>query len=162
MLITTSDRPRGVSCCGLMQTNGFTHQRHKLALTCFNLVWFVPLQRTVRFCRQLATVIPNAHVYYRRGLALKKIIPQCVARNFTYLMVINEDRLTPSILTSSQRRKENLGFFFFHWMYQQKKCMLFLNVILLNGHFKTAWFSVTSLTAQLHTLKSAVFDYAKR
>ncbi|KAG7282880.1 hypothetical protein CRUP_020718 [Coryphaenoides rupestris] len=49
-------------------------------------------ERTVRFCEQLATVIPNAHVYYRRGLALKRVIPQCVARGFTYLMVINEDR----------------------------------------------------------------------
>lgn len=56
------------------------------------------LQRTVRFCEQLATVIPNAHVYYRRGLALKRVIPQCIARNFTYLMVINEDRKVPSIL----------------------------------------------------------------
>lgn len=55
-----------------------------------------PRGRTVRFCEQLATVIPNAHVYYRRGLALKRVIPQCVARNFTYLMVINEDRKVPN------------------------------------------------------------------
>uniref|UniRef100_A0A3B3DRP6 Ribosome production factor 1 n=1 Tax=Oryzias melastigma TaxID=30732 RepID=A0A3B3DRP6_ORYME len=55
-----------------------------------------PRGKTVRFCEQLASVIPNAHVYYRRGLALKRIIPQCVARNFTYLMVINEDRLVPN------------------------------------------------------------------
>lgn len=56
------------------------------------------LQRTVRFCEQLATVIPNSHVYYRRGLALKRIIPQCIARDFTDLIVINEDRKIPSIL----------------------------------------------------------------
>ncbi|CAB1453114.1 unnamed protein product [Pleuronectes platessa] len=55
-----------------------------------------PRGRTVRFCEQLATVIPNAHVYYRRGLALKRVIPQCVARNFTYLMVVNEDRKMPN------------------------------------------------------------------
>ncbi|XP_019735818.1 ribosome production factor 1 [Hippocampus comes] len=55
-----------------------------------------PRGRTVKFCRQLATVIPNAHVYYRRGLALKRIIPQCVARDFTYLIVINEDRKVPN------------------------------------------------------------------
>ncbi|KAM4547707.1 ribosome production factor 1 [Odontesthes bonariensis] len=55
-----------------------------------------PRGRTTRFCEQLATVIPDAHVYYRRGLALKRIIPQCVARNFTYLMVINEDRQAPN------------------------------------------------------------------
>lgn len=59
------------------------------------------LQRTVKFCEQLATVIPNAHVYYRRGLALKRVIPQCIARDFTYLMVINEDRQVPSILNDS-------------------------------------------------------------
>uniref|UniRef100_A0A8C8DMZ5 Ribosome production factor 1 n=1 Tax=Oryzias sinensis TaxID=183150 RepID=A0A8C8DMZ5_9TELE len=63
-----------------------------------------PRGKTVRFCEQLASVIPNAHVYYRRGLALKKIIPQCVARNFTYLMVINEDRLVPSILKNVNMR----------------------------------------------------------
>lgn len=56
------------------------------------------LQRTVRFCEQLSTVIPNSHVYYRRGLALKRIIPQCIARDFTDLIVINEDRKIPSIL----------------------------------------------------------------
>ncbi|KAM9761353.1 ribosome production factor 1 [Menidia menidia] len=55
-----------------------------------------PRGRTVRFCKQLATVIPNAHVYYRKGLALKRIIPQCVARDFTYLMVVNEDRQVPN------------------------------------------------------------------
>ncbi|CAL8345484.1 ribosome production factor 1 [Gadus morhua] len=55
-----------------------------------------PRGRTVRFCEQLATVIPDAHVYYRRGLALKRVIPQCVSRGFTYLMVINEDRKMPN------------------------------------------------------------------
>ncbi|XP_036443244.1 ribosome production factor 1 [Colossoma macropomum] len=55
-----------------------------------------PRGRTVRFCEQLASVIPNAHVYYRRGLALKRIIPQCISRDFTYLLVINEDRKVPN------------------------------------------------------------------
>ncbi|XP_077389484.1 ribosome production factor 1 [Festucalex cinctus] len=55
-----------------------------------------PRGRTVKFCEQLATVIPNAHVYYRRGLALKRIIPQCIARDFTYLIVVNEDRKVPN------------------------------------------------------------------
>ncbi|XP_056894451.1 ribosome production factor 1 [Takifugu flavidus] len=55
-----------------------------------------PRGRTVKFCNQLASVIPNAHVFYRRGLALKRIIPQCISRDFTYLMVINEDRKVPN------------------------------------------------------------------
>lgn len=83
------------------------------------------LQRMVKFCNQLATVIPNAHVYYRRGLALKRIIPQCIARDFTYLLVINEDRQVPSILKGSRHlcpctsdavdltKKRPLFFFFY-------------------------------------------------
>ena len=42
--------------------------------------------------------IPNSEVYYRRGLALKKIIPQAIRRDYTALLVVNEDRQTPSIL----------------------------------------------------------------
>ncbi|KGL93065.1 Ribosome production factor 1, partial [Charadrius vociferus] len=60
-----------------------------------------PRGRTVRFCEQLSTVIPNSHVYYRRGLALKRIIPQCIARDFTDLIVINEDRKIPNGLVLS-------------------------------------------------------------
>ncbi|KAM5148433.1 ribosome production factor 1 [Mantella aurantiaca] len=51
-----------------------------------------PRGRSVKFTEQLSSIIPNSHVYYRRGLALKKIIPQCIARDFTDLIVINEDR----------------------------------------------------------------------
>uniref|UniRef100_A0A7N4NVC5 Ribosome production factor 1 n=1 Tax=Sarcophilus harrisii TaxID=9305 RepID=A0A7N4NVC5_SARHA len=58
-------------------------------------------ERTVRFCEQLSTVIPNSHVYYRRGLALKRIIPQCISRDFTDLIVINEDRKIPNGLVLS-------------------------------------------------------------
>lgn len=68
------------------------------------------LQRTVRLCEQLSTVIPNSHVYYRRGLALKRIIPQCVSRDFTDLIVINEDRKTPSILCFLRKG------FYFAWL----------------------------------------------
>ncbi|KAG8132584.1 putative Ribosome production factor 1-like protein [Naja naja] len=60
-----------------------------------------PRGRTVRFCEQLSTCIPNSHVYYRRGLALKKIIPQCISRDFTDLIVINEDRKIPNGLVLS-------------------------------------------------------------
>ncbi|CAH2310423.1 ribosome production factor 1 [Pelobates cultripes] len=64
-----------------------------------------PRGRTVKFTQQLSTVIPNSHVYYRRGLALKKIIPQCIARGFTDLIVINEDRKVASILFCNIPRK---------------------------------------------------------
>uniref|UniRef100_A0A6I8Q1Y0 Ribosome production factor 1 n=1 Tax=Xenopus tropicalis TaxID=8364 RepID=A0A6I8Q1Y0_XENTR len=57
-----------------------------------------PRGRTVRFTEQLSSVIPNSDVYYRRGLALKKVIPQCISRDYTDLIIINEDRKVPSIL----------------------------------------------------------------
>ncbi|XP_003223109.1 ribosome production factor 1 [Anolis carolinensis] len=60
-----------------------------------------PRGRTVRFCEQLSTCIPNSHVYYRRGLALKNVIPQCIARDFTDMIVINEDRKIPNGLVLS-------------------------------------------------------------
>uniref|UniRef100_A0AAY4DZZ2 Ribosome production factor 1 n=1 Tax=Denticeps clupeoides TaxID=299321 RepID=A0AAY4DZZ2_9TELE len=55
-----------------------------------------PRGRTVRFCEQLSTAVPDSHVYYRRGLALKRVIPQCISRGFTFLIVINEDRKVPN------------------------------------------------------------------
>uniref|UniRef100_A0A6I8SV61 Ribosome production factor 1 n=1 Tax=Xenopus tropicalis TaxID=8364 RepID=A0A6I8SV61_XENTR len=55
-----------------------------------------PRGRTVRFTEQLSSVIPNSDVYYRRGLALKKVIPQCISRDYTDLIIINEDRKVPN------------------------------------------------------------------
>lgn len=43
-------------------------------------------------------MLPNAEIKYRRGLDLKKIIPQAMERDFTDILVINEDRKEPSIL----------------------------------------------------------------
>uniref|UniRef100_A0A4W3HRQ1 Ribosome production factor 1 n=1 Tax=Callorhinchus milii TaxID=7868 RepID=A0A4W3HRQ1_CALMI len=60
-----------------------------------------PRGRTVRLCEQLKNILPDSHVYYRRGLALKKIIPQCVSRGFTDLIVINENRKVPNGLILS-------------------------------------------------------------
>ncbi|XP_070563358.1 ribosome production factor 1-like [Ptychodera flava] len=55
-----------------------------------------PRSRTTRLCAELADSIPNAEVYYRRGLALKKVIPQAIGRDFTDLVIINEDRKIPN------------------------------------------------------------------
>lgn len=43
-------------------------------------------------------MLPNAEIKYRRGLDLKKIIPQAMERDFTDILVVNEDRKEPSIL----------------------------------------------------------------
>uniref|UniRef100_H2YL98 Ribosome production factor 1 n=1 Tax=Ciona savignyi TaxID=51511 RepID=H2YL98_CIOSA len=53
-------------------------------------------QRTTRFLKELSEGLPNSHVFYRRALAIKNIIPQCLAKGFTDLVVVNEDRKTPN------------------------------------------------------------------
>ncbi|XP_064625213.1 ribosome production factor 1-like [Lineus longissimus] len=55
-----------------------------------------PKSRTNKFCKELKKSIPNSEIYYRRGLDLKKIIPQAVAKDYTDLIVINEDRNQPN------------------------------------------------------------------
>ncbi|CAD7691670.1 unnamed protein product [Nyctereutes procyonoides] len=47
------------------------------------------------------TLHSSPHVYYPRGLALKKITPQRISRDFTDLIVINEDCKTPNGLILS-------------------------------------------------------------
>ena len=47
---------------------------------------------------ELQRVIPNSEIRVRKGLDLKKIIPQAKEKGFTALIVVNEDRKVPSIL----------------------------------------------------------------
>ena len=48
---------------------------------------------------ELQRVIPNSEIRVRKGLDLKKIIPQAKEKGFTTLIVVNEDRKVPSILS---------------------------------------------------------------
>lgn len=66
----------------------------KISHFCFCFLF----KRTNKFCKELKKLIPNTELLYRRGLDLKKIIPQALSKNFTDLIVINEDRGIPSIL----------------------------------------------------------------
>jgi len=52
--------------------------------------------RTNKFCKEFRRAVPNCDLKYRRGLALKRIIPQAISRDFTDLIVINEDRKKPN------------------------------------------------------------------
>lgn len=54
--------------------------------------------RTYKFCKELRKVIPNSDVFSRKNMDLKKIIPQATARDYTDLLVINEDRKTPNAI----------------------------------------------------------------
>ena len=50
---------------------------------------------------ELKRIIPNSEVRIRKGLDLKKIIPQAKEKGFTALVVVNEDRKVPSILLAT-------------------------------------------------------------
>ena len=52
------------------------------------------------YCAQLSTVIPNPCLLQKRT-GSEKTIPQCISRDSTDLIVINEDRKTPNGLILS-------------------------------------------------------------
>ncbi|KAM7436694.1 Ribosome production factor1 [Porites harrisoni] len=52
--------------------------------------------KTVQFMEELQRIIPNSEIRMRKGLDLKKIIPQAKEKGFTALIVVNEDRKVPN------------------------------------------------------------------
>ena len=56
-------------------------------------------QPTVHFMEELQKLIPNSEIRERKGLELKRIIPQAKERDFTAIVVVNEDKKKPSILS---------------------------------------------------------------
>lgn len=57
-----------------------------------------PRKKTRQFVQELTLVLPNCEYKYRRGLDLKKIIPQAAAQDFTDLLIVHEDRKEPNAL----------------------------------------------------------------
>ncbi|XP_058955989.2 ribosome production factor 1 [Pocillopora verrucosa] len=52
--------------------------------------------KTVQFMKELQHIIPNSEVRVRKGIDLKKIIPQAKEKGFTALVVVNEDKKMPN------------------------------------------------------------------
>lgn len=52
--------------------------------------------KTYKLCRELCRVLPNAQYFYRKNTRLTKIIPEAIKRNYSAMIVINEDRKEPS------------------------------------------------------------------
>ena len=52
--------------------------------------------KTYKLCRELSRVLPNANYFYRKNVNLKKVIPQAIERDYSAMIVINEDRKIPS------------------------------------------------------------------
>lgn len=55
-----------------------------------------PHARTIQLCRELKTIIPKSEFRFRNRSAIKKIIKGCIERDFTDLIVINENRREPN------------------------------------------------------------------
>lgn len=70
-----------------------------------------PCKKTRIFGRELTRIIPNSLSLYRNRSGVKKIVKSATAKNFTDVIVINENRSEPSILF-----ERNLCFtFYFRW-----------------------------------------------
>lgn len=51
---------------------------------------------TYKLCRELAKILPNAQYFYRKNVRLTKVIPEAIKRDYSAMIVINEDRRVPS------------------------------------------------------------------
>lgn len=68
-----------------------------------------PTRKTRIFGRELTRIIPNSISLYRNRSGVKKIVKSATARNFTDIVMVNEDQCKPSILFI--RENEDLSSF---------------------------------------------------
>lgn len=57
--------------------------------------------KTYKFARELAKILPNANYFYRKHVPLSKIIPEAIKREYSAIMLINEDHKVPNGLIIS-------------------------------------------------------------
>lgn len=57
---------------------------------------FLLFKNTFKFCFELQKCIPNADVLTRKGIPLKKVVKQAKSSEYTDLIVVHEDRKSPS------------------------------------------------------------------
>ena len=55
-----------------------------------------PSSKTHLLMRELKKCIPNSEIRQRWGVDLKKIVPQAVEREYTDILVVNEDKKIPN------------------------------------------------------------------
>jgi len=56
-----------------------------------------PNRKTRIFGRELTRMIPNSLSLYRNRSGVKKMVKSAIAKNFTDIIIVNEDRCKPSI-----------------------------------------------------------------
>jgi ribosome production factor 1 len=54
---------------------------------------------TWKFCHELKKCIPNAGMFSRKGVAMKRLIKQAIKGEYSDILVVNEDRGTPNAIT---------------------------------------------------------------
>lgn len=57
-----------------------------------------PNRKTRIFGRELTRIIPNSLSLYRNRSGVKKMVKSAIAKNFTDIVIVNEDQCKPSIL----------------------------------------------------------------
>ena len=55
-----------------------------------------PHTKTIKFCRELKQTIPNAEFRWRNRSSVKKMVKAAVERQYTDILIVNEDWRKPS------------------------------------------------------------------
>jgi len=51
---------------------------------------------TWKFCYELQKCIPNAEIFSRKGIAMKKVVKQAIDKAYTDVLIVHEDRKSPN------------------------------------------------------------------
>nr|CAG4646422.1 EOG090X09U6 [Macrothrix elegans] len=70
-----------------------------------------PHTKTLRFVKELTKIFPNSHYLRRERSSIKKIIQSAKKRNYTDIVIINEDKRKPDGLLVSHLPKGPTAFF---------------------------------------------------
>lgn len=60
------------------------------------LRWPDLLQKSFKFCCELQKCIPDAEIFTRKNIPLKKVVQQAKEKEYSDLIVVHEDRKVPS------------------------------------------------------------------
>ena len=55
-----------------------------------------PLSKTRRFCKELTRILPNSIAKYRHRMSVKKMVKAATERNFSDIIIVNEDQKQPN------------------------------------------------------------------
>lgn len=59
-------------------------------------LFFLTTQTTWKFCYELRKIIPNSEIFGRKKVSMKKAVKQAIEREYTDIILVNEDNKVPS------------------------------------------------------------------